>query len=309
MAVLWANISAFPEAITAPIAQPEGGHDTLVVGERVFTIGSPLRQKKILTSGIASKIEERAIISDVNINHGNSGGPLFNSIGEVVGITTFLIPGGNGPGISGIVRIEQTLPMLQQAKRKMKDSAAPDARLLPVEPKDSYPLDSLKESIQGEKFDRKPYIFNAGNYEVAMITPVIKYRLQEAGNLAAAREKAKRNRKSEAAMQNTFEPLRDLREWAEYIGEYRPVLQIEADPHLRETFMSALGRGMASANGGYGGPAHLKYKTDFYRMKLFCGTKEVEPIQPGKAASVANVHNAFVNVSDATYVGIYTLSG
>jgi hypothetical protein len=41
-------------------------------------------------------------------------------------------------------------------------------------------------------------------------------------------------------------------------------------------------------------------------MKLFCGDKEVEAIQPGKAATVANAHNAFVNVTDATYVGIYS---
>jgi hypothetical protein len=41
-------------------------------------------------------------------------------------------------------------------------------------------------------------------------------------------------------------------------------------------------------------------------MKLFCGAKEIEPIQPGKAATVVNAHNAFVNVTDATYVGIYS---
>src|SRR5262249_52743145 len=92
----------------------------------------------------------------------------------------------------------------------------------------------------------------------------------------------------------------------EYVGEYKPVLLITARPQLRETFGSALLRGLASSGGGYGGPAHLKFKTDFYRMKLFCGEKEVEPIQPGKAASVINAHNAFVNVTDATYVGVYS---
>jgi len=56
----------------------------------------------------------------------------------------------------------------------------------------------------------------------------------------------------------------------------------------------------------YGGPAHLKFKTDFYRMRRFCGDKEVEPIQPAKAANVVNAHNAFVNVTDATYVGVYS---
>ena len=63
---------------------------------------------------------------------------------------------------------------------------------------------------------------------------------------------------------------------------------------------------MASSGGYYAGPAHLKFKTDFYRMKLFCGDKEIEPIQPGKAATVRNDHNAFVNVTDATYVGVYS---
>lgn len=134
----------------------------------------------------------------------------------------------------------------------------------------------------------------------------VKYRLEEEVQLAAAKEKGKRTKKHEAVVQNTFEPLRDLRGWAEYAGEYKPVLLIEAAPQLRETFMSALGRGLAASGGGYGGPAHLKYKTDFYRMKLLCGGKEVEPIHPGKAATVVNAHNAFVNVTDATYVGLYS---
>jgi hypothetical protein len=139
-----------------------------------------------------------------------------------------------------------------------------------------------------------------------MVTPVLKYQIEEEVQLAAAKEKGKRTNKHEAAVQNTFEPLRDLRGWAEYAGEYKPILMIEAAPQLRETFMSALGRGLASSGGGYGGPAHLKYKTDFYRMRLLCGGKEVEPIHPGKAATIVNAHNMFVNVTDATDIGIYS---
>lgn len=141
---------------------------------------------------------------------------------------------------------------------------------------------------------------------MAMVTPVLKYRMEEAVQLAAAKEKGKRTKKHEAAVQNTFEPLQDLRGWAEYAGEYKPVLLIQAEPQLRETFGSALVRGLAASGGNYGGPAHMKYKTDFYRMRLYCGGKEVEPIHSGKAATVVNAHNAFVNVTDATYVGIYT---
>ena len=306
VAVLEADLGAFPEAIVAPIAKPEANHDTVVEGERVFTIGSPLSQRKILTSGIASKVEERAIISDININPGNSGGPLFNSVGQVVGITTFGAQAGSGPGISGIVRIEQVLPEIEQARKKMKDVAMPGVRLLPVEPTDTYPLDALKETISGEKFNRHPCLFSESGFDVAMVTPVLKYRMREAVQLAAAKEKGKRTKKHEAAVQNTFEPLRDLRGWEEYAGEYKPVLLVEAEPQLRETFLSALGRGLAASGGSCGGPARMKYKTDFYRMRLLCGGKEVEPIHPGKAATVANAHNAFVNVTDATYVGIYS---
>jgi len=253
---------------------------------------------------MASKVEARAIISDININHGNSGGPLFNSVGEVVGITTFRE--SVGPGVAGIVRIEEALPILEQARKKMSDGTLPSARYLPVEPTDTYPLDTLKETISAEKFNRHPYLFSESGFDVAMVTPVLKYRMEAEVQLAAAKEKGKRTKKHEAAVQNTFEPLRDLRGWAEYAGEYKAVLMVQAAPQLRETFMSALGRGLASSGGGYGGPAHLKYKTDFYRMRLLCGGKEVEPIHPGKAATVANAHNAFVNVTDATYVGIYS---
>ena len=303
VAVLYVNLSVYPDALTAPIAKE---NPVAVEGERVFSIGNPLGLKKIITSGIVSKVEERAIISDVNINHGNSGGPLFNSLGQVIGITTFLVPGGNGPGVSGVVRIDQTFPTLEQARKKMRDASAPDARLLPVEPTDPYPLEALKETIRSTKLDRKPYIFTMGGFDVALGTPILKYELQEEVGLAAEKERGKRTKKRNEAVQNTFEPLQELREWAEYAGEYKPVLFVQAAPQLRETFMSALGRGMAASGGIYGGPAHLKFKTDFYRMKLFCGDKEVEAIQPGKAATVANAHNAFVNVTDATYVGIYS---
>ncbi len=118
VAILYADLSAFPGAVAAPIAGAPQGRELAIEGESVFTIGSPLGLKKIITSGIVSKVEARAIISDVNINHGNSGGPLFNSPGEVIGMTTFLVPGGNGPGVAGILRIDQTLPALEEARRR-----------------------------------------------------------------------------------------------------------------------------------------------------------------------------------------------
>jgi S1-C subfamily serine protease len=312
VAILNADLSAFPGAIAAPLARVQPGRELAVEGEKVFTIGSPLGLKKIITSGIVSKVEARAIISDVNINHGNSGGPLFNSLGEVIGMTTFLVPGGNGPGVAGIVRIDQTFPALEQARKKMKDAPLPSARLLPVEPTDPYPLDSLKEMTRSAKLDTKPYIFSAGGFDVALGTPVLEYELQTEVGRAAAREKNKRiSKRGESGpgpvpAQPKFEPLQDLHGWAEYTGEYKPVLLVQAAPQLRETFMSLVGHEFAPSIEMIAGGPRMKFRTDFYRMKLLCGGKEVEAIQPGKAATVVNAHGAFVNVTDATYVGIYS---
>ena len=97
-----------------------------------------------------------------------------------------------------------------------------------------------------------------------------------------------------------------MHEWKEYTGEKKPVLLVQAEPQLRETFLSGLGRELTPAIVMYAGGTRMRFRTDFYRMKLLCGAKEVEPIQPGKAATVVNAHNAFLNVTDATYVGIYS---
>ncbi len=70
IAVLWIDLSALPDATVAPLAMANGDEPPVVEGERVLTIGSPLHQRKIMTTGIASKVEKRAIISDININHG-----------------------------------------------------------------------------------------------------------------------------------------------------------------------------------------------------------------------------------------------
>ncbi len=309
IAVLRINLTALPHAATAEIARNTVTEPSVVEGERVFTIGSPLSQSKIITTGIASKIESHAIISDVNINHGNSGGPLFNSVGQVVGITTFLDPGRpNGPGLSGIVRIEEAMPLIEEAKRKLGESSPPSSTLLPVKPQKSFPLESIKASLNGSSQDVDPYSFRAGDYDVAIITPLVAYQAKFANELAAVRGKQKRTKKDEQAVQDTFRPLDDLKNWDEYIDEYSssPVIHILATPKLQETFMSALARGMAASKGYYGGPANLRYKTDFYRMRLFCGETEIQPIHPGKIARLINEHDVFVNVADATYQGLYT---
>ena len=136
VAVLWADLSAF-EGVVAPMAKAKSGEAPVVEGERVFTIGSPLNQQKILTAGI-SKVEPHAILSDIKINHGNSGGPLFSSLGLVVGLTTFADLDSTGPAV-GHRAHRRGRTALERAKTKVRDMPAPRAALLPVEPSERIP--------------------------------------------------------------------------------------------------------------------------------------------------------------------------
>lgn len=304
VAVLWINLDAFSQAMPASLAATNSGEPTVIEGERVLTIGSPLNQRKIMTTGVVSKVEPHAIISDVNINPGNSGGPLFNSLGEVVGITTFGDFTKRGPGISGIVRIEETAGVVSRARSEMKGRSAPSAAYLAVEPKEPFPLDALKSAALAEKFDTNRYIFGVGEFEVTLMTPPLTYWLETKGVREATKTKDKRNDKN-GAVQGTIDVLEGFKGWREYVGAYKPVILIDADPKMGESFWGAFGRGFAAAYGVHT-QANIRFKTDFYKMKLFCGGREVMPIHPGKIPYFMNESNYFIRAKDATYEGFYS---
>ena len=78
-----------------------GDSDALVVGDRVAAIGNPFGLERTLTTGVVSALDRElpslqvglarqqgAIQTDAAINPDNSGGPLVNMVGEVVGVTS-----------------------------------------------------------------------------------------------------------------------------------------------------------------------------------------------------------------------------
>jgi len=96
---------------------PMGDSAALQVGQRVLAIGNPFGFQSTLTTGVVSALGrtvqtsqttfiDEAIQTDAAINQGNSGGPLLNSHGEVIGINSAIFtPSGTTAGIGFAIPI------------------------------------------------------------------------------------------------------------------------------------------------------------------------------------------------------------
>jgi S1-C subfamily serine protease len=105
---------------------PLGSSAGLVVGAPVAAIGSPFGEQQSLSVGVISALNRNitsltsfdinnAIQTDAAINHGNSGGPLLNAKGQVIGINSQIrSTGGGGEGVGFAVPVDTVRRSLQQ---------------------------------------------------------------------------------------------------------------------------------------------------------------------------------------------------
>jgi S1-C subfamily serine protease len=101
-----------------------GDSDALQVGQKVLAIGNPFGLNGTLTTGVVSALArdirgendqrlEGLIQTDAAINMGNSGGPLLNSAGDVIGINTAILgPNGGSIGIGFAMPINRAKLLL-----------------------------------------------------------------------------------------------------------------------------------------------------------------------------------------------------
>lgn len=120
-------------------ALPFGDSDDLIIGEWVIALGNPfglfdINNQPTVTVGVISATQrdfgmvegqhvyQNMIQTDAAINGGNSGGPLVNSLGEVIGINTFIYSGsGTGKtniGIGFAIPISRVAKILPDLKSK-----------------------------------------------------------------------------------------------------------------------------------------------------------------------------------------------
>lgn len=101
-----------------------GTSGEMVVGEVAIVIGNPLGFELAgsVTAGIVSALDRKLTVEDRNmnliqtdasINSGNSGGPLINAYGQVVGITSVKINTTYGEGLGFAIPIDDAMPIIQ----------------------------------------------------------------------------------------------------------------------------------------------------------------------------------------------------
>ena len=123
-----ALIKVDPSQTPALVPIPLGDSSQVTVGEDVVAIGNPLGLDFSLSSGVVSAIDRQlqspngatisgGIQTDAAINSGNSGGPLINAKGQVIGINEQIASqGGGNEGIGFAVPINTAVQVMEQIK-------------------------------------------------------------------------------------------------------------------------------------------------------------------------------------------------
>jgi len=149
----------------------------ITIGELVYAIGNPLgfEFQRTVTSGIVSgknrsinvngSYMEDLIQTDASINSGNSGGPLINKKGEVIGINTIKVESAEGIGFA--IPINQIKPIIE----KIKETGEFKEVYLGIQGYDREMISSIDSTI---RLNKGIYV-----YEIERNSPAEKAGVQE----------------------------------------------------------------------------------------------------------------------------------
>ncbi len=329
LALVWVNLENVPDAKVIPIFEPPAGEPLVMVGEKVIAIGSPIekyRYEKTMTVGVASKYDKDIIHHDASINGGNSGGPLLNFDGQIVGINTFG-ESDRGQAIGGAVSITFAENILQENITKVASlTNKPSPELMPEMSQIRYPIDDLLKTKPYffKKRKQKDYNFDSRYFEVSISTPAQGYyQLMKEENKRLKRRKKRAEKKG-------FEVTDDEYSFKNvaYYDSSNPVVTVQIIPKPKLTtsskilssvaFVGALGA--TAATFGLGAPLLVapfmmkkhEVKKDFLAMSLVDtqGKKTCTALETGRAPFSKDVviltGSTYVDFIDKSYIGYYT---
>jgi trypsin-like peptidase len=241
--------------------------------QEIIAIAAPLRQNRGINWGAVTRFDARVITTELNLAAGSLGGPVFNTAGDLIGITT--LHGEREEPIRGIVkvaRIDPACDVVAAAAKKMQDTPAPSAAQLPMEPAKPAPVAEFKDAVRKRAGNLKPYQMITADFDVGFITPILAYAAQS-------------------------QMAQDFGAWSDYVADVPPVLFVRVTPKMVESVWAKMARGAAYTQ-GMALPAIKRQGAGFNRLRAFCGSTEVTPIHPFKV-------ELRVSETDAIYEGLY----
>src|SRR5258705_497122 len=237
----------------AHVARADSSGQVVVPGERVVAIGFPLFQRSTVTAGIVSTLRERALISDVNINEGNSGGPLVNMQGEVVAINTFGVASEKGgPGLGGSILLLPLLPILDSARAAASRQPAPDLAQLPMLDTAVYSLTAMRSIADTASFDgyEKFGELRFGDFTIGTSTTLSKLVAYRQYEETIARDRRKREARAGLSEDQLYSEFGEFHNWMEYVGNLlAPAGTIIVTPRAGATTGNAVGPAFSAPPG------------------------------------------------------------
>lgn len=248
-------------------------------GDRVLALGSPLNRLAVFSTGIVSNADDQGVVSDVSVGRLNTGGPLLNMDGYVIGLNT-----NRETDLSdeADARIATSIPVsaLAGALAAARDSLPSLATkpvsdtLLPVVPRDPFPRAPIDAVSALAQVELRPYRAGAGPFRMLIMTPQIMAWRQKQADRALAARKQRDPRK--AAQWKHIDPVEGWRDWDDYLSERRAVVIVNVVPEQTE-FPYYDADKLPSIGDG-----------NFKDMKIYRDGVEITPVEKVKVPAVLN---------------------
>ncbi len=267
----------------------------LTDGQDIYTISAPMRRATTLTRGMVTRSDADGLWSDFILARGGAGGPVFDSSGDIVGITSIVERQDRvGRSTVPLIRRGNVCETVAAAVNAAKPIAAPDGALLPVDPERPFPAAALKDAAKRFAGNLTPLTLTSPTFEVAFITPLLTFAAQEQANQRGQRSLAGG---TSAPAPERLQSLLDFGVWTDYVGDFPPVLLVRVTPRFVEGFWTRVGR-YAARTQGVALPPFKRLAPGFLHLRAYCGAVEVKPVHPFKIEQR-------ISETEAVYEGLY----
>ena len=260
VAVLWIDPAATASIRPVPLGCAVGPMPPFADRQRMVAIGAPLSGAKEMSPGDVVRAEPHAIVADFRLAPGSTGGPVFNTAGSLVGLSSIVDnPGERTYRDVRVVPVEDACEAVRSAEKAMQTAKRPAATRLPVEPVRPFPADALDAAVKRHAGNLRPYTMSSSDFDIAFLTPAL------------------------VSIQQHSPPQgnapKDFGAWSDYFADVPPVLVVRVTPKLAESFWTTIARGAAYTQGMVLPPIK-HFKPGFSRLRAYCGDVEVSPIHP-----------------------------